>query len=452
MMPRRTALASVLAAPFILRHARAAAPAPAVLIENAHILSMDPKIGDISGGALLVRDGAIVDIGRKIDAQGAQRRDAGGQFLLPGFVDTHWHMWNAAARSYAPTAEGKGFFPTMKAISARYSPEDSYTGVRLSLAEARASGITTVHNWAHNIRTPAHAEAELRAMRDGHLRGRFGYGYPQDATPDERMDFADILRMRRDSFLRPGLIDLGVVVRGPERTPEAIWREEWAFARKNHLPLSVHIAVTPEAEQKHAIQALARAGLLGPDIQLVHCTHASAEDFRAIVKAGSPVSISPWTELRVGYGVPPIMPLQGTGPRFGLSVDNTVLAGNADFFSIMRLAISLAAGETQNQLALTARDVLGWATIGGARSLGLGAITGSLTPGKRADMILVDPKAVNMAPAPDPVAALVQSAEPADIRMVMVDGHVLGADAFTRGAGAAAAKSWQHLVAPAPAD
>ena len=162
-----------------------AAPLPArgsFVIRGATVLTMDPSLGEFAPGDLRVNDGVIVAVGRQVDATGAEVLDGSGMICMPGFVDTHWHLWTSLFRPFVRSDVGdRGYFPVTSRLGVHLTPEDSYRSVRLGLAEALSAGVTTVHNWAHNVRSPQHADAELAAMRDGGIRGRFAYGPPGHA-------------------------------------------------------------------------------------------------------------------------------------------------------------------------------------------------------------------------------------------------------------------------------
>jgi len=401
---------------------------PNMLIRGATLLTMDPEMGDIAKGDVLIRDGVIAAVGKDLDAGGAQVMDARGKLMIPGLVDSHWHMWNSILRNAAPTPEGGTFFKIISALSGRFTPELSYMGVRLSLSESANAGITTVNNWAHNIRGPAFADAELRALRESGLRARFWYGYPQDIAATNKMDFADIERLQGLLGDNSSRLDLGIAIRGPERTDAKIWEEEFLFAKAHHLPLSTHIAVTRKAQQQRAVRQLGQRGLLSPDVQLVHATHVDAEDIRMIADSGATVSLTPLTEMRVGYGLAPLMALHVANIPISLGIDTLVLSGNANPFMVMQTTLNLATAMAENELALTPRQVLYWATQGGANEMGLGSVIGSITPGKRADLVLLDTRSMGMSPLIDPVASIVQSASPADVHTVIADGKILKHD------------------------
>ena len=394
-----------------------------VVLAGGHVVTMDPSLGDLPAGDVHIRGGEILDVAQKIEAPGVPRLDMAGRVVMPGFVDTHWHMWNTIARGL-PSSRLGPFAKTMGALAKVWTPEASALSVRLALAEAVNSGITTAQNWAHNTASAESAEAELAAQRASGVRGRFAYGYPQALTPDRSIDVAALKSFVERHGGTGGLVSLGMCARGPDRSADDVWRAEWRAARDLKLPITAHVASDRAAAAKGAIAIMHRDGLLGPDVQIVHATHARAEDFSLLKQAGSPLSISPWTELEVGYGLPALPAMAASGVEMGLSVDNMVLAGRADMFDVMRLTADLAAGMAETQSALPDRRVLEWATIGGARGLGLNDAVGSLTPGKRADVIAVRADGLTTSPVGTIDFLLTHAAQPADVDLVVIDGVV----------------------------
>lgn len=397
-----------------------------LVIRHATVLTMDSKLGDIVEGDVHIRDGRITAVGKGLHATGAAEFDARDMIMIPGLVDAHWHLWNSLLRSSAPAPGGEPFFNAQVATSKRFTPQLTELGSRLGLAEATHAGITTVNSWAHNIRSPAFAAAELRALLGSGLRARLWYGYAQDLPATGTMDFKDIERVKAQ--LRAGPyrnIDLGLAIRGPERTEAGIWQEEFAFAKAQGLPISTHIAVSAAMQKKQAVQQLAGKGLLNAGVQLVHGTHVSAEDIQAIAASGASVCLTPLTEMRVGYGLAPVAALHKAQVAVSLGIDTLVLSGNANPFMVMQTTLNLATGLTGDEQAMTARHVLHWATQGGADSMGLGAQIGSISPGKRADLALIDTRRLGMFPVADPVASVVQSTTPSDVDTVIADGRII---------------------------
>jgi len=411
---------------------RGSFPLPArgeFVIRGAYVMTMDPTLGDIPRGDVHVKNGAIVAVGAGLKASGAQVLDGRDMIVLPGFVDTHWHMWNTLLRSMAGDKRELGYFPTVATLGKVFTPNDMYQGTRLSAVEALYSGFTFVHDWCHNIRGPEFAAASLRALRESGLRGRFSYGTPQAHPATETIDLVDFERLARawKSHASEGLLDLGLAWRGmgaaPTPVPPEIYRKEFDAARGAGLPISVHVANL--RSRAGAVEALAKANLLGKDVQLIHAIWITPEEIKSVAAAGSSVSLSPYTELRIGFGFPQTGELLGGGVTVGLSVDTTVLSGNADMFAIMKAIQNVENSRTENEFKLPARRVLELATIEGARSMGVDDRVGSLKPGKRADLIMVATRDVNIGVFTDPAHMLVEAAQPSNVDTVVVDGRIL---------------------------
>ncbi|SET33732.1 amidohydrolase family protein [Stigmatella erecta] len=399
------------------------------LLTNAYLLTMDPELGDIPGGSVLVRQGQILAVGRGLTAPGVPVLDAGGKLVLPGLVDTHWHMWNTLLRSFAGTQKTEGYFPTIAAFGKNMRPGDLYQGTRLAAAEALACGITTVHDYCHNVRSFEHASADLQALRDTGLRARWSFGWPQGLTPEQGLDLEGLGRLHSDwtAHANGGLISLGMAWPGIQRmggrAPEPLYREELRFARERKLPISVHASSQRGATGQ--IGEFARQGLLGPDMQIIHALFATEDEIQAMADAGTAVSVSPRSEMRIGYGLPRFLAFLRKGVKLGLSIDTTVLTGNANLFDVMKTARDVENARAESEFEWTGRQLLELGTLGGARSLGLDGRIGSLTPGKRADLIAVSTQQVNMGVAPDPVNLVIEAAQPGNIDTVIVEGRIL---------------------------
>jgi cytosine/adenosine deaminase-related metal-dependent hydrolase len=339
------------------------------LIRGAHVLSMDPAIGDLPRGDIHVRAGAIVAVGPELAAPGAEIIDARNRIALPGLIETHWHMWGAVARNMAGETEPTGYFPLSRVLGAQFTPEDNARGVRLALAEAIHSGITTVQNWSHNLLSAAYADAELAVHREAGARARFAYGYSRNTRADETLPLDDVARVQREWFSGgDGLITLGIASRGPENNTLDICRREWETARRLGLPITCHIGTHPidsavnagiiQSHKVDGIEVLDEAKLLGPDVLLVHATWSSDRNMERLAATRTPVSLSPYTELRTGFGITPIDRFLKFGVPVSLSVDTTILCGNADMFAIMKAIQNIADGVAPSEFALDPRRVL----------------------------------------------------------------------------------------------
>jgi len=400
------------------------------LIRNATVLTMDDSLGDIDNGDVHIRDGQILALGKNIQAPGVELIDGTGMIVLPGFIETHWHMWTSLLRGMTGEEASRGYFPTSRGIGQFYTASDMYTAARFAAAEALHSGITFVHDWCHNVRGPAYAEADLRALADCGIRARFSYGIATAQTNDLPIDTAGMARLhaRWDEFANEGLLSLGLAWRATEagasgRVVTDVFRRDYAAARALDLPVSVH--ASSNANGAGDIAALNAAGMLGRHLQIIHGIAATPEEIQMLAASGTAISLSPYSELRIGYGLPRTGELLAAGVRVGLSVDTTALSGNADMFAVMKVILNLENARGRNEFELAPRRVLELATIEGARSMGVDAIVGSVTPGKRADIIMVDTRSLNLGMPGEPGRMLVEAAQPANVDTVMVDGRIL---------------------------
>jgi 5-methylthioadenosine/S-adenosylhomocysteine deaminase len=399
------------------------------VVRNAYLVTMDPGLGDIPRGDVHVRNGALVAVGPNLPAPGAEELDGINRIALPGFVDTHFHLWGSFARGIV--ADGDfDYFPVMSRLGPVMTPEDAYNSAKLGIAEALHSGLTTIHDWSHNIISGAYADADLRALRDTGIRARFSYGYSRNLQQarGQTADLVDIARVKREWFgvSNDGLLTMGFASRGPGDTPPEVYRKEWEHARSLALPITQHAGRSlQEIKKFRRIEILYRDKLLGPDVQLIHTYNASPEERQMIAETKTHVSIAPFTASRLASGLPYLGDLLDKGVQCSLSVDTTTVGGNADMFSIMRLMLQLNHLRSMNVLEVQPRRILELATIDGAKDLGIADRVGSLTPGKRADFILVRTNDLNVAPFVNPVLLLVQQAQPANVDTVVVDGRIL---------------------------
>ena len=399
------------------------------VVRNAYLVTMDPTLGDMPNSDLHVRNGALIAVGPNLDAPGADVIDGRHRIACPGFIDTHFHLWGSFARGVV--ADGDfDYFPVMSRLGPAMTPEDAYNSAKLGVTEAVYSGLTTIHDWSHNIISAPYADADLRAMRDCGIRARFSYGYSRELqlAPERTADLADIARVKREWFgpSNDGLITMGFASRGPGETPPATYRKEWEFARSLGLPITQHAGRSlAEIKKFRRIEILYKEKLLGPDVQLIHTYNASPEERGMMAETLTHNSIAPYTASRLASGLPHLGDLLKRGVQCSLSVDTTTVGGNADMFSVMRLMLQLNHLRSMNVMEVQPRRILQLATLDGAKDLGIADKVGSLTPGKRADFILVRTNDINVAPFVNPTLLLVQQANPSNVDTVVIDGRIL---------------------------
>ena len=400
------------------------------LIDGGVVVSVDPDIGILQQGQIRVRDGEIVEVGTDLTADSAETIDASGMLIMPGLIESHFHMWSSLGRNFI--SEGYEYFPAKWATSAHYEPEDFYRSVLLGSVEALNAGITTIHNWSHNTRTPDHADAELRAHQESMVRTRYSYGHRDMLPEDEALDFTDIDRVNSEWFGDDGLDDLvhlGVNLRGPDLGDMNVFHQEMTQARERGLPVSIH--TMQGGSTKVDATELERAGYLGPEFLICHFLAATDADREAMARNGTPLSYSVHSELRLGEAGDPrkaLLRFRDAGVTVSLSIDATSISP-VNLFEAMSVAWNMGipweGTDTEGMEPVTFRQCIEMATINGARTLGLEDVTGSLTPGKRADLILIRAHDLNVAPVVDVESTIVRAVTPANVDTVMIDGRML---------------------------
>jgi len=405
------------------------------LIKNGAVITVDPALGTLPRADVLVRNGVIEKVGPDLSDAGAEVIDAADMIVMPGFVDTHYHMWSALGRNYLADG-GFEYFPAKNATSALYTADDFYNSVMLGLVELASNGVTTVHNWAHNVRSPAHADAELRAHRESMLRARYAYGHIDMLPRDKLLDFTDIDRVRKEWFgaASPfeGLVHLGVNLRGIGQATEDTFHEDMKNAMARKLPIAIHAGQTPP-NRTNAVDYEKR-GYLGPNFLICHYLPGSDEDYAAMARTKTPLSFATHSEHRLGLAGDAreaFMRMRKAGLTISLSFDASSIAP-PNMLEVMRftwnMAIPWRGTPSEKDSFLGFAEVIEMATLNGAKTLGLGDVTGSLTPGKRADIILIRTNDVNTAPLANIEATVVMSATPANVDTVFADGRIVKRD------------------------
>jgi cytosine/adenosine deaminase-related metal-dependent hydrolase len=403
------------------------------LIADALVLTMDDELGTLPRADVLIEGQRIAAVGPDLPRQqGVDVIDGRGKIVMPGFVDTHRHMWAAMLRGCACYGDlGTYFHDVVFTYGANFAPDDTYASVRFGLAEAVDSGITTMHAWEHNIQTPAHADAALQALSESGMRGRFSYGPSSDpeagssfAQGTETIDLDDVLRLRRERFATDaGLLHLGIACRGVDYSQPEIWQREFAFAREHGLPITTHTMMTAhDVERVRAISVYEEHEALGSDVLLVHAIHTNEAERAYLARTSTPVSLSILSELRTGMGIPPIVEMMQAGVPLCLSVDTMAASDNSDYFAVLRATLLVPRGQHGDATVYQPDQVLRHGTIDGARALGIDAQTGSLAPGKRADVIVLRATDLNLAPINVADGQVVLAAQPRNVEHVWIDG------------------------------
>ncbi|HVA94675.1 MAG TPA: amidohydrolase family protein [Candidatus Dormibacteraeota bacterium] len=403
------------------------------VLRNGYVLTMDPSLGDIPGGDVHVRNGEIIAVGKNLKTPGAKVIDARRRIVLPGLIDTHWHMWTSYLRCMAGDKPEDGYFPVTTAYGQAMRPEDMYRATRLAAAEAIYSGTTTVNDECHNVRSHDYAVADLRALREVGVRARWSYGAYRGMPLEQPRDLEDLKKMRADwpKYSNGGLIALGFIWGGIGSIAAPVSAEKFEAARMEietarrlGIPVSLHLSAG-ENTPPGWVEALFRGNFLGKDLLLIHVLSASPAEMKMVAAAGTSISVSPGSEMRIGYGLAKACDFFDAGVNVCVSADSVPLTGNAHLFGVLKLLRNAENAKAFSEFKLSARRALEFATINGARALGIDHLVGSLTPGKRADLIAVRTDVITMGVVTDAARMLVEAAEPANVDTVVVDGRIL---------------------------
>jgi 5-methylthioadenosine/S-adenosylhomocysteine deaminase len=408
-----------------------------LLIRGGHVVTMDPALGDLPGGDLLVSGGRIAEVGRDLAAPGPETEviDATGTVVIPGFVDTHRHTYQSLVRGLLPSCTlGEFMGAIFTGVAPAYTPELMRLGNYLGALDALDAGITTLVDWSPS-ETPAHADGAIEGLRQAGIRAMYAHGMPAGGQwwyRSERDHPADARRIRAEHFpTDDSLLTMALALRQPGNVVDAVAVRDWRLARELGIRVSVHTAMRSGGATGPApVATLHRLGLMAENTTYIHCTTVSDEEIAMIDDSGGSVSIAPYVELVMGHGLPRISAMLARGVAPTLSVD-TVTTAPGDMLTQIRTALAVGRAEAlpddpEQQFAptLTHRDVLRLATIDGARACGLGERTGTLTPGKAADLLLARADSIATLPLRDPVGAVVCAADRSTVDTVIVDGVV----------------------------
>src|SRR5262245_50614176 len=409
-------------------------PARRYVIRGGAVLSMDPRVGDFAQAAVLIEGKKIVAVDPKLEAPGAAVIDARGKIVMPGFVDTHHHQFETALRGFLAdgllTNDGQphgavNYFDYILGKFARvYRPQDVYINELFGSLSRLAAVVTTLHDISQIHHSPEHSDAAIKGLVDAGRRAAFGYF---EGHGDKTRYPGDAARLKKQYFSSDDQL-VTMIMGGEIYLPG--YEKAWEIGRQLNLPIAAHV-VGPLG-MGETFDKLAAAGKLGPDNLFIHMTGISETGWKATKDAGAGVSIAFPIEMTMRHGMPPIVKSLEMGIEPSLSVD-VECTMTADFFTQMRSAMTLQRALV-NQMAiegrkdlpdlLTSRDVIRFATVQGAKHLKLDHKVGSLTPGKEADILILDASAINVAPLNHVPGAVVTLMERSNVDTVIVRGKV----------------------------
>jgi len=432
---------------------------------------MDESLGDFVQADVLVEGKKILAVGPNLNASGPTI-DASGAIVMPGFIDTHHHQFETALRSFladgvlindgsgSPSGSLTYYEYILLNFATRYRPQDVYINELFGGLSQLDDGVTTVHDVSQIHHTPQHSDAAIQALFDTGRRAAFGYfegagegvtvntpgyAYPMDAS-----------RIRNQWFSSSDQL-VHMIMGGEVYLPK--YEIAWNIGRQLGLQIAAHIlspfGITPTLDLLAQNQGGDTHTLgLGSDNLFIHMTGQSDTGWNAVHERGAQVSIAFPIEMNMRHGIPPIIKMQQLGFEPSLSVD-VECTMTADFFTQMRVAMNLQRMVVNQMILeqnttskievandafyppnqwpmpkpaipplLTTRDVLRYATINGAKALQLDNKVGTLTPGKEADIIVLDATALNVAPLNHVPGAVVSLMDRTNVETVIVAGKV----------------------------
>lgn len=411
-----------------------------VLIQNGYLLTLDKTIGEFKKADILIEGTKIAAIEPELKVSDCEVVDASDMIVMPGFVDTHRHTWESLVRNVGADWSLQKYLSSIYYgnIGAQLRPQDGYVANLLGALEALDAGVTTLLDWSMII-SPDHTDELIRALQESGIRAVFAHGTSGDGEYWSRESQIrhpkDSRRVKKQYFSSDDqLLTMGLAIRGPEFSSWETAVDDIKLARELDVICTMHLGFGTWGSVDRSIEKLHQAGLLGPDLNFVHANTLSDGEYKRIADSGASISVTPEIEMMMGHGYPATGLFLEKGGTPALGVDVVVSTGG-DMFAQMKFALqaersrnnemTLSNGNMPEELNITAREVLEFSTIGGARTLGLDHKIGTLSPGKEADLIMIRTTDLNMFPVNDPVGAIVQCANISNVDSVFVAGKAV---------------------------
>ena len=427
---------------------------PRTLIKNAAVISVDPVIGEIAGGDILIDGETIVAVGRGISADDAQQLDASDWIIIPGLVNAHIHTWEYTLRGIAADWISKrDYHGNMhRNLATRYQANDVFLANLLGALNQIHHGTTTIFDWCHIVRDAEMTDAGIDGLEEAGIRAVFARGTTKPpiqsgTTPYYEIPFPreEIRRLRTRRLASDDrLVTLAMAILGPDFSDFDVCAQDIRLAREYGLIASAHTwARRGQRRLADGMWQLCKAGLLGPDHNIAHGNCLEDDELKMVLDAGCSISATNLTEMLNSERIAMLGRVVGFGamPSLGTDCD--------PYFNSSMLAVMRHAFQHQREIdnralhaqgkwpaenghhATRTRDALAWTTMGGAKALRLDHKIGSITPGKQADLVMIKSSGLNIFGVPqggDPVHAVVMFAEAADVDAVMIAGQFVKRD------------------------
>ena len=414
-----------------------------ILIRNAlAVVTMDHARREIAGGDVLIRDGIVEAVGHGLQASGAEVVDATGCVVTPGLVNTHHHLYQTLTRAVPGGQDALlfGWLKTLYPIWARFGPEEMFVSAQIGLAELALSGCSLTSDHLYLYPNGARLDDTIAAATEVGLRfhptrgamsiGESAGGLPPDSLVEaEDAILKDSIRVI-DTFHDPAegaMVRVGLAPCSPFSVSRDLMRDAALLARDKGVMLHTHLAENDE-DIAYSLanfgcrpgQYAEDLGWTGADVWHAHCVKLDGAEIDLFARSQTGVAHCPCSNCRLGSGIAPVRAMRDRGVRVGLGVDGSASNDAGKLMDEVRQTLLLQR-VARGADAMSAREALEIATLGGAQVLGRNDC-GSLAPGKRADIAVWDMRGIEAAGAWDPVAALVLCG-PGQARHLFVEGR-----------------------------
>ncbi|KTC90190.1 amidohydrolase family protein [Fluoribacter dumoffii] len=407
-----------------------------ILIRNGLLLDRTSPWFMHKVDILIVND-KIKDIGASIEKNDAEIIEAHDMIIMPGLVNAHIHVWQAGLHGVAGNWSLSDYFEKMlDTLGCEFTPEDMYLANLCGALEQLDAGVTCLLDWCNNINGLDYAESALQGLEYSGIRAVFGYGTPgidaakwwfnsSEGHPHDAVEF-----LKKHNSQAEGRIQMGLALRGPDFTTDEVFVSDIQLARDLNVLASMHVGV---GLAKFGVKKIHEAGLLDSRINFVHGNNLSLEEYQLIAEHGASLSITPEVEMQMGHGFPATGKfLQAGGePALGTDIPSNI-SGN--LFAQLRFALQtqraldnqtiLDSGSGVNGIGLSCDKALDWITINSAKALHLDKLIGKIAKDMKADLILIDPKNINLWPVHNPLQSILFYAERHNVDTVIVDGKI----------------------------
>ena len=413
-----------------------------ILIRNAEaVVTMDAARSEVARGDVLVRDGTVAAVGQGLTTRGTVV-EARGCVVTPGLVNTHHHLYQTLTRAVPGGQDALlfGWLKTLYPIWSRFGPEEMRVSALTGLAELALSGCTLTSDHLYLYPNGARLEDTIDAAREIGMRfhptrgamsiGESAGGLPPDTLVEREEDILKDMARVVDAFHDPAegaMVRVGLAPCSPFSVSRDLMREAALLAREKGVMLHTHLAENDEDIAYSLAQFGCRPGQYaedlgwtGNDVWHAHCVKLDAGEIDLFAQSRTGVAHCPCSNCRLGSGIAPVRAMRDRGVKVGLGVDGSASNDAGNLIGEARQAMLLQR-VARGADAMSAREALEIATLGGARVLGRGDC-GSLEPGKRADVAVWDVSGIEAAGAWDPVAALILCG-PARVRDLFVEGR-----------------------------